>query len=197
MILVIDNYDSFTYNLVQYIGELGAEVTVKRNDRITVDEAAAMKPSGIVISPGPGTPEDAGISVDLIRSLGASTPILGICLGHQCIGAAFGGKVVRGSRPFHGKASKIQHDGRGIFRGIDQGIKVGRYHSLVIGEELPSVLEVTARSEDGAIMGVRHKTYPIEGLQFHPESILTERGMEMVRNFLDMTAVTVDRSRSA
>jgi anthranilate synthase/aminodeoxychorismate synthase-like glutamine amidotransferase len=187
MVLVLDNYDSFTYNLVQYLGELGASVNVVRNDLATVDDIAAARPDHIVISPGPGRPEDAGITMEVIRRLGATTPILGVCLGHQAIGAVFGGTVVRAPVPVHGKTSMIEHDGRGVFRGLDGPFVASRYHSLVVAEEgIPAVLEVTARTkEDGIIMGLRHRTLPIEGVQFHPESILTGEGRRMLRNFLE------------
>ena len=187
MVLVIDNYDSFTYNLVQYLGELGADVKVVRNDAATVGDVAALKPERIVISPGPGRPEDAGITMRVIRDLGPRTPILGVCLGHQAIGAAFGGSVVRASVPMHGKTSTIEHDGRGVFTGVDGPFVASRYHSLVVAETgLPSDLVVTARTlEDGAIMGLRHQRWPVHGVQFHPESILTGEGHRMLRNFLE------------
>jgi anthranilate synthase component 2 len=187
MILVIDNYDSFTYNLVQYLGELGAAVTVMRNDAVTLDTIAQAKPERIVISPGPGRPEDAGITMDVIRQLGRDTPIFGVCLGHQAIGAAFGGSVVRASVPMHGKTSTIEHNGRGVFSGLTAPFLASRYHSLVVREEgLPDDLEVTARTQgDGIIMGLRHRTLPIHGVQFHPESILTGEGRRILRNFLD------------
>jgi anthranilate synthase component 2 len=186
MILVIDNYDSFTYNLVQYLGELGAEVRVMRNDVVTVDAVAAAGAERIVISPGPGRPEDAGVTLEVIRRLGESTPILGVCLGHQAIGAAFGGDVVRAGVPMHGKTSTIEHDGKGVFQGISGPFVASRYHSLVVAEEsLPRDLEVTARTkEDAAIMGLRHRRLPIHGVQFHPESILTGEGKTILRNFL-------------
>jgi anthranilate synthase component 2 len=187
MIVVIDNYDSFTYNLVQYLGELGADVRVIRNDAATVGEIAALKADQILISPGPGRPEDAGVSMALIRELGETTPILGVCLGHQAIGAAFGGEVVRAAVPMHGKTSTIEHDGRGIFSGIAPSFAASRYHSLVVSDEnLPSELEVTARTkEDRTIMGLRHRTWPVHGVQFHPESILTGEGQRLLRNFLE------------
>jgi anthranilate synthase component II len=187
MILVIDNYDSFTYNLVQYLGELGAAVTVMRNDAVTLDTIAEARPERIVISPGPGRPEDAGITMDVIRQLGRETPIFGVCLGHQAIGAAFGGSVVRASVPMHGKTSTIEHNGRGVFSGLTAPFLASRYHSLVVREEgLPDDLEVTARTQgDGIIMGLRHRTLPIHGVQFHPESILTGEGRRILRNFLD------------
>jgi anthranilate synthase component 2 len=187
MVLVLDNYDSFTYNLVQYLGELGADLSVRRNDEVTVDAIVAARPSHIVISPGPGRPEDAGVTMDLIRRLGGTTPILGVCLGHQAIGAAFGGSVVRASVPMHGKTSTIQHDGRGVFLGLTGPFQASRYHSLVVADAgLPSELEVTARTqEDGIIMGLRHRRWPVHGVQFHPESILTGEGRRILRNFLD------------
>jgi anthranilate synthase component II len=190
MILMIDNYDSFTYNLVQYLGELGADVDVRRNDALSVADAAALGPERIVISPGPCTPNEAGICVDLIKSLGGKLPILGVCLGHQAIGQAFGGKIVHAGQVMHGKVSRIRHKGQGVFRGIPDGFEATRYHSLVIAKDsLPDCLEVTAWTEDDKggveeIMGVRHKTLPIEGVQFHPESILTQHGHDLLRNFL-------------
>ena len=185
MILVLDNYDSFTYNLVQYLGELGAQVKVVRNDEATVDDVAAMAPERIVISPGPGTPDDAGISLGLIERLGARVPILGVCLGHQAIGQAFGGRVVRAKHVMHGKVSRIRHDGRGAFAGLPQDFVATRYHSLVVERAtLPGQLEVTAQSEDGEILGLRHRGLAVEGVQFHPEALLTEHGHQMLENFL-------------
>jgi len=186
MVLVIDNYDSFTYNLVQNLGELGAEVRVMRNDTATVDDVAAAKPDRIVISPGPGRPEQAGITMDVIKQFGSATPILGVCLGHQAIGAVFGGAVVRAGVPMHGKTSTIEHDGRGVFRGIAGPFVASRYHSLVVAEDqLPAALEVSARTQgDGTIMGLRHRTWPVHGVQFHPESVLTGEGKTILRNFL-------------
>ena len=186
MVLVIDNYDSFTYNLVQYLGELGADVRVMRNDTATLDEVAGAHPDRIVISPGPGRPESAGITMDVIRQLGAATPILGVCLGHQAIGAVFGGAVVRAGAPMHGKTSTIEHDGRGIFRGLSGPFVASRYHSLVVADAgLPEVLEVSARTQgEGTIMGLRHRTWPVHGVQFHPESVLTGEGKTILRNFL-------------
>jgi len=185
MILVIDNYDSFTYNLVQYLGELGEEPRVYRNDAITVGEIAALAPEAIVISPGPCTPAEAGVSTPGIAAFAGRFPIFGVCLGHQCIGAALGAPVVRGRAPVHGKTSRIHHDGRTIFHGIPSPLVATRYHSLVIEEAgLPDCLEVSARTEDGVIMGVRHRALPVEGVQFHPESILTEHGHAMLKNFL-------------
>ena len=187
MVFVLDNYDSFTYNLVQYLGELGADVVVKRNDEVTVDEIAALKPERIVLSPGPGRPEDAGVMMDLIRQLGQTTPIFGVCLGHQAIGAVFGGSVVRAASPMHGKTSTIEHNSRGVFTGITASFDASRYHSLVVAQDdLPDVLEVTARTAGyGVIMGLRHRTLPIHGVQFHPESILTSEGRRILRNFLE------------
>ena len=186
MVLVIDNYDSFTYNLVQYLGELGAEVQVMRNDAVTVSDVAHAKAERIVISPGPGRPEHAGVTMDVIRALGERTPILGVCLGHQAIGAVFGGDVVRAGVPMHGKTSTIEHDGRGVFAGIAGPFTAARYHSLVVADKgLPADLEVTARAvEEGTIMGLRHKRYGVEGVQFHPESVLTDAGKRLVGNFL-------------
>jgi len=185
MILVIDNYDSFTYNLVQYLGELGAEVAVVRNDKITLDEIETMAPERILLSPGPCTPNEAGVCVPLIKRFGENTPIFGVCLGHQAIGAAFGGDVVRNSRIMHGKTSPIQNDGRGIFAGLPSPFNATRYHSLVIlRDTMPDCLEITAETAEGEIMGVRHREFPVEGVQFHPESALTEHGKQMLKNFL-------------
>jgi len=187
MVLVIDNYDSFTYNLVQYLGELGADVRVMRNDAVSVADVAAARPDRIVISPGPGRPEGAGVTMDVIRELGQATPVLGVCLGHQAIGAVFGGCVVRARVPMHGKTSTIEHDGRGVFNGIAGPFLASRYHSLVVAEDgLPGELEVSARTQDeGIIMGLRHRTWPVHGVQFHPESILTGEGRSILRNFLE------------
>jgi anthranilate synthase component 2 len=186
MLLLIDNYDSFTYNLAQYLGELGAEVNVYRNDALTVDEIAAWQPSHIVISPGPCTPNEAGISVDAIRAFAGRIPILGVCLGHQAIGQAFGGRIVRAQRVMHGKVSAVTHDGRGVFAGLPSPLTATRYHSLAIERAtLPACLEITATAEDGEIMGVRHRELPVEGVQFHPEAILTAHGHALLRNFLD------------
>ena len=187
MVLVLDNYDSFTYNLVQYLGELGAEVRVVRNDATTVEAIAAMAPQHIVLSPGPGRPEDAGVMMEVIRRLGPTTPMLGVCLGHQAIGAVYGGSVVRAAVPMHGKTSTIEHNGRGVFTGLTAPFLASRYHSLVVAEEgLPDCLEITARTqEDGTIMGLRHRTLPVHGVQFHPESILTNEGRRILRNFLE------------
>jgi len=185
-ILVIDNYDSFTYNLVQYMGELGADLDVRRNDEITIDEVKALAPEKIVISPGPGTPAEAGITVDLIRQVGPTIPIFGVCLGHQAIGEAMGGNVIRAGRLMHGKTSMVTHHGEGVFAGLPSPLEATRYHSLVVEREsLPDCLEITAESDDGYIMGLRHKTLPIEGVQFHPESVLTTHGMQMLKTFLE------------
>jgi anthranilate synthase/aminodeoxychorismate synthase-like glutamine amidotransferase len=188
MVLVIDNYDSFTYNLVQYLGELGADVRVRRNDEITLGEIEAMQPAQIVISPGPGRPEDAGGSVDVIRRFGPTVPSLGVCLGHQAIGMVYGGTVRRATTPMHGKTSMIEHDGQGVFAGIGAPFEAGRYHSLIIaGDSVPADLEVTARTRgDGTIMGVRHRRYNVHGVQFHPESVLTDEGRRILKNFLDL-----------
>jgi anthranilate synthase/aminodeoxychorismate synthase-like glutamine amidotransferase len=184
-VLLIDNYDSFTYNLYQYLCELGADVTVVRNDAITVEQARALDPDFIVISPGPGVPRDAGVSVELIRALGSTTPILGVCLGHQAIAEAYGGVVTRAPELMHGKASQILHDGRGVFANLPSPFSAIRYHSLCAApESVPDTLEVTARSASGVIMALRHRNFPVEGVQFHPESILTEHGKELLRNFL-------------
>ena len=186
MLLMIDNYDSFTWNLVQYLGELGADVHVHRNDAITVSEVAAWEPSHIVVSPGPCTPNEAGISVDLIRAFAGKIPILGVCLGHQAIGQAFGGRIVRAQRVMHGKLSPVAHDGRGSFTGLPSPLAATRYHSLAIERaSLPADLEVTATADDGEIMGVRHRRFAVEGVQFHPEAILTEHGHALLRNFLE------------
>jgi anthranilate synthase/aminodeoxychorismate synthase-like glutamine amidotransferase len=185
MILVLDNYDSFTYNLVQYLGELGARMRVARNDAFSADDVEALAPEGIVISPGPGNPDGAGISLELIRRFHTRVPILGVCLGHQAIGQAFGGTVARAQRQMHGKTSPITHDGHGVFRGLPPGFEATRYHSLVVLEAgLPADLEITARADDGEIMGLRHRRYPVEGVQFHPESILTSQGKALLANFL-------------
>jgi len=187
MLLTIDNYDSFTYNLVQYLGELGADVRVVRNDAITLDQIAAMRPEQIVISPGPCTPTEAGVSVELIRRFTGHLPILGVCLGHQCIGAAFGGAIVRAGRLMHGKTSPIHHDGRTIFRGSSEPFDATRYHSLLIERAtLPQCLELSAWTAEGEIMGVRHRQHLLEGIQFHPESILTIEGKHLLRNFLEL-----------
>ena len=185
MLLVIDNYDSFTYNLVQYFGELGAEPLVKRNDEITPDEIAALKPARIVISPGPCTPNEAGISNEVIRRFGPTVPLLGVCLGHQCIGQVFGGEVVRAGRLMHGKTSPILHHGTGVFAGLPNPFDATRYHSLLVKREtFPAALEITAETAEGEIMGLRHREFPIHGVQFHPESILTLEGKRLLQNFL-------------
>jgi len=184
MILLIDNYDSFTYNLAQYLGELGAEVRVVRNDTITLDEIASLAPTHILISPGPGTPDEAGISLAVVQRFAPSIPILGVCLGHQAIGQAFGGRVVRAGRLMHGKVSLVQHDGRGLFQGLPSPFKATRYHSLIVAEPLPDCLEVSARTPEGEVMALRHRHYPTVGVQFHPESILTEHGHQLLKNFL-------------
>jgi anthranilate synthase component II len=186
MIAVIDNYDSFTYNLVQYLGELGAEVEVYRNDRIGIEELEALDPSHIVISPGPGTPDDAGISNEVIRRLGPGRPVLGVCLGHQCIGAALGGRVVRAPRLMHGKTSQIYHYSGDLFQGVPSPFEATRYHSLIVAEPLPDELEVTAFTREGEVMALRHRSLPIYGVQFHPESVLTEHGQRILRNFLQV-----------
>ena len=186
MILLIDNYDSFTWNLAQYLGELGAPPIVRRNDELTMEEIERMHPDRIVISPGPGRPEQAGISVEVIRRFGPRVPLLGVCLGHQGIGIAFGGEVIRAAELMHGKTSLVQHDGRGVFRGVPQPFAAGRYHSLVVAEPLPASLEPAAHTEDGTLMAVRHREFPIHGVQFHPESVLTGGGHQLLRNFLEL-----------
>lgn len=187
MVFVLDNYDSFTWNLVQYMGELGATLDVRRNDELTVEEVAALHPDRIVLSPGPCTPQEAGISIDLIRAMAGKVPILGVCLGHQAIGAAFGGKVVRAPKLMHGKTSQVEHDGKTIFAGIASPMTCTRYHSLIVQEKgLPADLEVTARTADGTIMGLRHRRFPVEGVQFHPESVLTADGKRLIQNFLEL-----------
>ena len=188
MLLVIDNYDSFTYNLVQYLGELGAVIRVRRNNQVTLDEIASMAPEQIVISPGPVRPEDAGVSVDVIRRFGPTTPILGVCLGHQAIGVVYGGIVCRAQAPMHGKTSTVVHDGKGVFAGLGAPFQAGRYHSLVISNDrVPGELEVAARTkEDNTIMAVRHRSYPVHGVQFHPESVLTDEGRRILRNFIEL-----------
>ena len=185
MILLLDNYDSFTYNLAQFLGQLGGKLEVVRNDRITLDEIAAKKPERIVISPGPGTPEDSGICVDVIRRFAGHIPILGVCLGHQAIGYAFGGKVIRAPKIMHGKTSRIQHDNKTVFKDLPQDFVATRYHSLIVERDtLPSSLEVSAETSDGIIMGLRHREMKIEGVQFHPESVLTDSGFRLMENFL-------------
>ena len=191
MVFVLDNYDSFTYNLVQYLGELGAQVEVRRNDQVTVEEVEGLHPERILLSPGPCTPQEAGISIGLIRHFAGKVPVLGVCLGHQAIGAAFGGQVVRAGKLMHGKTSQVEHDGKTIFRGLASPMTATRYHSLMVAEEgLPQDLEISARTRerDGAsvIMGLRHRRYPVEGVQFHPESVLTAEGKQLIRNFLSL-----------
>lgn len=188
MIVVIDNYDSFTYNLVQYLGELGAEMRVYRNDAVSIEMIQALKPSHIVISPGPGDPSEAGISKDVICAFGENTPILGVCLGHQCIGEAFGGRVERAPRLMHGKVSPIYHDGAGLFMGVPSPFDATRYHSLIVDEPLPEELQVCAFTREGEVMAIQHKRYPVFGVQFHPESILTQEGKHILRNFLALKA---------
>jgi anthranilate synthase/aminodeoxychorismate synthase-like glutamine amidotransferase len=185
-ILLLDNYDSFTYNLAQYLGELGYAPRVHRNDEITLADVETMRPDRIVISPGPGRPEDAGISVELIRAFGSRVPVFGVCLGHQAIGCAFGGDVVRAPTLMHGKTSSVRHDGRGIFSGVSQPFVAGRYHSLIVADPPPAPLEISARTEDGIIMGLRHQDWPVHGVQFHPESVLTGEGRKILRNFLEL-----------
>jgi len=191
VVFVLDNYDSFTYNLVQYLGELGAEVEVRRNDQVSVEEIEALRPERIVVSPGPCTPQEAGISIDLIRYFAGKVPLLGVCLGHQAIGAAFGGQVVRAKNLMHGKTSQVEHDGKTIFRGLTSPMTATRYHSLIVAEDdLPNELEVSASTidKDGSrvIMGLRHREFPVEGVQFHPESVLTDEGKKLVKNFLSV-----------
>ena len=187
MVFVLDNYDSFTYNLVQYFGELGADLVVKRNDEITVDEIASLAPERICISPGPCTPREAGISNEVIRTFGPHIPILGVCLGHQCIGDVFGGAVVRADRLMHGKTSPILHDGKGVFAGLPSPFQATRYHSLIVRRDsVPDVLEISAETAEKEIMGLRHREYPIHGVQFHPESILTPEGKQLLKNFLSL-----------
>ncbi len=191
MVFVLDNYDSFTYNLVQYLGEMGQEIIVRRNDQVTLDEIESLRPSHILVSPGPCTPQEAGISIELIKHFAGTVPLLGVCLGHQAIGAAIGGKVVRAGPLMHGKTSQIEHDGRTIFQGIPSPMEATRYHSLVVSEEkLPRELEISAHTVDRngskVIMGLRHRRYPVEGVQFHPESVLTANGRQLLRNFLQL-----------
>jgi anthranilate synthase component II len=187
VILLLDNYDSFTYNLAQYLGELGCQVEVHRNDRISVEQIAQRKPERIVISPGPCTPQEAGICVDLVQKLAGKIPILGVCLGHQAIGAAFGGKIIRAPKLFHGKTSQIRHDGSGVFRGLPNPFTATRYHSLIVERKsLPAELQVTAETDDDIIMGMQHRRFPLMGVQFHPESVLTESGKQLLKNFLSL-----------
>ncbi|WP_291365522.1 anthranilate synthase component II [Acetobacter sp. UBA5411] len=198
MILLIDNYDSFTFNLVHYFGELGEECEVHRNDSLSVEEVAARKPEAIVLSPGPCTPNEAGICCDVIRTLGPTTPILGVCLGHQAIGQVFGGKVIRAPEPVHGKVWPVYHENTDVFAGLPNPVNVTRYHSLIVeASTLPEVLERTAWTEDGIIMGLRHRQYPVHGVQFHPESIASEGGHDMLRNFLSMARTWNDTRRAA
>jgi anthranilate synthase/aminodeoxychorismate synthase-like glutamine amidotransferase len=185
-VLLLDNYDSFTYNLAQYLGELGHAPVVHRNDQLSLGDVEAMSPERIVISPGPGRPEDAGVSVEVIRRFGSRIPIFGVCLGHQGIGQAFGGDVVRAPVLMHGKVSSIQHDGRGVFAGVSQPFVAGRYHSLIVSDPPPDILEISARTGDGIIMGLRHREWPVHGVQFHPESVLTGEGHKILRNFLEL-----------
>jgi anthranilate synthase/aminodeoxychorismate synthase-like glutamine amidotransferase len=188
-ILVIDNYDSFTYNLVQYLGELGVEPVVHRHDALTLDQIAALDPAGVVISPGPGTPDDAGLSMDVVRAFTGERPVLGVCLGHQCIAQVFGGRIVRAPQVMHGKTSVIRHDGRGVFTNLPDPLEATRYHSLVVDRaSVPTELEITAETDDGTIMGLRHREHLVEGVQFHPESILTVSGHDLLRNFLDQVS---------
>jgi anthranilate synthase/aminodeoxychorismate synthase-like glutamine amidotransferase len=187
VILLLDNYDSFTYNLAQYLGELGCRVEVHRNDRISVEQIAQRKPERIVISPGPCTPQEAGICVELVQKLAGKIPILGVCLGHQAIGAAFGGKIIRAPKLFHGKTSQIRHDGSGVFRGLPNPFTATRYHSLIVERKsLPAALQVTAETDDDIIMGMQHREYPLMGVQFHPESVLTDSGKQLLKNFLSL-----------
>lgn len=198
MILMIDNYDSFTYNLVQYFGELGADVAVYRNDEISVERIRALAPSHVVISPGPCTPNEAGITLNAIEALAGSVPILGVCLGHQAIGQVFGGKVMRAPKVMHGKTSTVRHDGAGVFAGLPEGFRVTRYHSLVVERDsLPGCLAVTAQSEDGQIMGLRHRELAVEGVQFHPEALLTEHGHRMLQNFIERESIPTSRAAKA
>lgn len=186
MLLLLDNYDSFTYNLYQYLAELGAEVVVRRNDEVTLTEVEQLRPDRIVVSPGPCTPSEAGMSCELIAAFGSRIPILGVCLGHQSIGQVYGGRVVRAPEPMHGKTSQMHHEGKGVFRSLPQPFEAIRYHSLIVdADSLPEVLEVTARTEDGLIMGLKHRVYPVEGVQFHPESIMTNVGKDLLQNFLE------------
>jgi anthranilate synthase/aminodeoxychorismate synthase-like glutamine amidotransferase len=187
MLLVIDNYDSFTYNLVQYLGEMGEQIEVRRNDEVTIDEVETMAVNRIVISPGPGTPHDAGVSMEMIDRFSGRVPILGVCLGHQAIGEVFGGRVVRAPRLFHGKSSVVQHDGKTVFEGLEQNFSAGRYHSLIVEREsLPDCLEISATTPNGTIMGLRHRKMKVEGVQFHPESIMTTEGKKLLANFLSL-----------
>ncbi|GCE03131.1 anthranilate synthase component II [Dictyobacter aurantiacus] len=186
MLLLLDNYDSFTYNLYQYLAELGAEVVVKRNDEVTLADVEQLQPERIVVSPGPCTPSEAGMSCEVIAAFGSRIPVLGVCLGHQSIGQVYGGRVIRAPEPMHGKTSQMHHNGKGVFRNLPRPFEAIRYHSLIVEEDsLPEVLEVTARTDDGLIMGLKHRAYPVEGVQFHPESIMTNVGKDLLRNFLE------------
>ncbi len=198
MLLLIDNYDSFTYNLVHYLGELGAESVVVRNDKITVEEALAKKPQAIVLSPGPCTPNEAGVCLDLIKKAGPTIPLLGVCLGHQSIGQSYGGKVIRAPEPMHGKISTITHTGKGVFKGLPKSFQITRYHSLIVERTtLPDCLEITAETADGIIMGLQHKTHPVHGVQFHPESIASEQGHALLANFLELAGFKPKRRQAA
>ncbi len=194
MLILIDNYDSFTYNLVHFLGELGAESVVIRNDKVTAEEVIAQKPKAIVLSPGPCTPNEAGVCLDLIAKAGATIPLMGVCLGHQSIGQAYGGKVIRAPVPMHGKLSTIRHTGKGIFKGLPQDFEITRYHSLIVEREtLPDCLEITAETDDGLIMGLQHKSHRVHGVQFHPESIASEYGHALLANFLELAGITPKR----
>ena len=198
MLLLIDNYDSFTYNLVHYLGELGAESVVVRNDKITVAEVMAQKPKAIVLSPGPCTPNEAGICLDLIKAAGPTIPLLGVCLGHQSIGQSYGGKVIRAPQPMHGKLSTITHTGKGVFKGLPKSFEITRYHSLIVERaSLPDCLEITAETADGIIMGLQHKTHPVHGVQFHPESIASQQGHALLANFLELAGFKPKRRAAA
>ena len=198
MLILIDNYDSFTYNLVHYLGELGAESLVIRNDKITADEVIAKKPRAIVLSPGPCTPNEAGVCLELIKKAGPTIPLLGVCLGHQSIGQTYGGKVIRAAQPMHGKLSEITHTGKGIFKGLPPKFQITRYHSLIVERAtLPECLEITAETADGTIMGLQHKTHPVHGVQFHPESIASEQGHALLANFLQLAGFTPKRRKAA
>ena len=198
MLILIDNYDSFTYNLVHYLGELGAESLVIRNDKITAEEVMTKKPAAIVLSPGPCTPNEAGVCLDLIKKAGPTIPLLGVCLGHQSIGQTYGGKVIRAAQPMHGKMSEITNTGKGIFKGLPPKFQITRYHSLIVERAtLPECLEVTAETADGTIMGLQHKTYPVHGVQFHPESIASEQGHALLANFLQLAGLTPKRRKAA
>lgn len=197
MLLLIDNYDSFTYNLVHFLGELGAACEVHRNDKITTEEVLKKKPKAIVLSPGPCTPNEAGICLDLIAKAGSKVPLLGVCLGHQSIGQVYGGKVIRAPEPLHGKLSTIRHNSKGVFRGLPHEFKVTRYHSLIVERKsLPDCLEITAETADGIIMGLQHKSHPVQGVQFHPESIASEQGHELLANFLELAGMNPKRRRA-